>query len=153
MKHQFTLPHFQSSTFEIETSIWTGRPTLFKDGIAISRSDEKGKPFLIPDDSGEIVRAYPKPRYTDIAPALEIDGIRYDTVDKLAWHQYTLCLIPLLLLFIGGGIGGIIGGVASAFNLQTIRATKSVTTNYLKVIGITLLAFALYFFVVYLILS
>ncbi|PRD48472.1 hypothetical protein [Sphingobacterium haloxyli] len=153
MKHQFTLPHFPGSTFEIETSIWTGRPTLFKDGTAISRSNEKGKPFLIPNNSGEIVRAYPKPRYMDMVPALEIDGILYDIVDKLAWYQYALCLIPLVLIFIGGGIGGAIGGAASVFNLQAMRTEGSVTTNYLKVVGITALAFALYFLVAYLILS
>lgn len=31
MKHQFTLPSFPNSNFEIEASFWTGKQILYKD--------------------------------------------------------------------------------------------------------------------------
>lgn len=150
MKHTFTLPEFPNSTFEMETSIWTGKPTLAMDGELISRSGEKGRPFLIPTDSEEHVKAYPKPSYLDMVPALEIDGIRHNIVDKLKWYEYVLCLVPLLLVFIGGGLGGAIGGVGAVSNLQIMRTDGSNATKYLKVIAVSMAAYLVYFVAAYL---
>lgn len=151
MNYQFTLPDFPDSTFEMQTSMWTGRSKLFQDGILVSRANESGRPFLITAASGDTVKAYPKPRYMDVVPVLEIDGIQYDVVEKLTWFQYVICCVPLLLIFFGGALGGGLGAVASSINLQIIRTGGSATGNYLKVLGITLAAFAFYFLVAYII--
>lgn len=57
MKHQFTLPALPDSNFEIEVSYWTGKQTLYKDEVPVERSTEKGKPFLIQDNKGDIVKS------------------------------------------------------------------------------------------------
>ncbi|HLS95017.1 MAG TPA: hypothetical protein VK017_05610 [Sphingobacterium sp.] len=106
MNYQFTLPDFPDSTFEMQTSVWTGRSKLFQGGILVSRANESGRPFLITAASGDTVKAYPKPRYMDVVPVLEIDGIQYDVVEKLTWYQYVICCVPLLLIFFGGALGG-----------------------------------------------
>jgi|SRR5690606_2224755 len=149
MKHQFTLPIFPGSAFEIEFSLWKGITKLFKDGESISRAKEKGKPFLIPDHSGEIMKAYIKPKYMDIIPAFQIDGIQYDLAEQLRWYEYAICLAPLILMILGGGggLGGALGGLASGLSVQTMRSKSTAGVKYLKVIGITVLTFALYLFV------
>jgi len=78
MKHQFTLPSFPDSNFEIEVSFWTGKQTLYKDEVLVERSSEKGKPFLIPNHNGGILKAYPKATFPEIVPALEIDNIKHN---------------------------------------------------------------------------
>jgi len=150
MRQEFTLPQFPSSTFEIETSIWTGKSKLWKDGELFERSSDLGKPFLIFSESGELYKIYPKPSFPDLIPSLEINGIKYTIVEKLPWHQYALALLPMILIFIGGGLGGAIGAVSSIYNLQVFRKEDSDIIKYLKVIAVSILAYIAYLVAAYL---
>lgn len=147
MKHQFTLPDFPDSNFQIEVSFWTGKQTLYKDEVLVERSSEKGKPFLVPDHNGDIVKAYPKATFPDIIPVLEINNLKYNIVEKLKWYQAVLAVMPFTLAFIGGGaLGGGIGAVAALLNLQVLRNEKLGKIRYLYVVNITIAAYAAYFF-------
>ncbi len=150
MKHSFTLPQFSGAVLEIETSIWTGRTKLFKDGVELERSSEKGKPFLTESDAVETIKIYPKATITELTPRLEIEGIKYSTQEKLPWYQNVVALLPMLLIFVGGGLGGGIGAVGSILNLKTFKGEEPITTKYLKVIGISVLSYVLYVLVAYL---
>ena len=151
MRQEFSLPEFPSSTFEIETSMWTGKSKIWKDGELCERSSEKGKPFIILSESGELYRVYPKSSFPDVVPSLEINGIKHNIVEKLPWYQYALALLPMILIFIGGGLGGAIGAVSSMYNLQIFRTTDTSTTKYLKVAAVSILAYMLYLGAAYLI--
>ncbi len=145
MKQTFELPDFPNSSFEIETSLWTGKTTLHKDNVKIDRSKEKGKPFLISKTNGDIVKAYPKSSFPEFIPTLEINGNKYQIVEKLQWFQYILGGLPILLLFVGGAIGGAIGAVGSMVNFSIFRQDGPETLKYLKVIGVVIVSFSLYF--------
>lgn len=150
MRHSFTLPHFPESILEIETSLWTGALTLWKDGVELERSSESGKPFLAHTESGEVLKMYPKLSFAHLSPPLEIDGIKYNTAEKLPWYQYALSALPLLLGFIGGGLGGFIGAIGTVLNLKTLSRDEPATLKYLKVIGISILSYVLYTLIIYL---
>ena len=90
MKYKFQLSDFPNSSFEIETSIWTGKSKLFKDNVQVEQSKEKGKPFIIPNGTEEPIKAFPKPSLPDVVPTLEINGIKNQIVPKLKWFQYVL---------------------------------------------------------------
>ncbi len=144
MKHTFTLPNFPDSYFEIDTSIWTGKSKLKKDTILLEQSNESGKPFLIPDKTGNIIKAFPKKSLPDFVPDLEINGVKNQIFKKLAWYQYTLGALPLAMLFFGGAIGGGTGAVATMINFNIFREEGSEPLKYLKVVGIIVAAFLLY---------
>ncbi|WP_270087106.1 hypothetical protein [Sphingobacterium sp. SYP-B4668] len=150
MRKSFTLPHLPNSILEIETSIWTGRSKLWKDGVELERSSESGKPFLVPTESGEVHKMYPKPSLGQLTPPLEIDGIKYSTAEKLHWYQYALSALPMLLILLGGGLGGGIGALGTIINLNTFSTDEPATMKYLKVIGISILSYVLYALVAYL---
>src|SRR5690606_24134343 len=139
-----------SSTFEIEISIWTGKSKIWKDGELFERSSDKGKPFIIISESGELYRIYPKSSFPDLVPSLEINGIKHNIVEKLPWYQYALALLPMILIFIGGGLGGAIGAVSTIYNLQIFRTTDSDIIKYLKVIAVSILAYIAYLVAAYL---
>jgi len=150
MKYPFILSYFPDSKFEVEISFWTGKAKLWKDGELFERSSDQGKPFLIPNESGEVFKIYTKLSWPDFVPSLEINGTKHTIVEKLAWYQYAVASLPLILIFIGGAIGGAVGAGAAIFNLQALRSASPAYINYLKVIGITVLAFILYYIVAYL---
>lgn len=148
MKHRFSLPAFPNSNFQIEVSFWTGKQILYKDEVLVERSVEIGKPFLIPDSNGKIVKAYPKAAFPDIIPVLEINNLKYNIVEKLKWYQAVLAVMPFSIVFIGGGaLGGGIGAVAFMLNLQLLRNDDNGNLKYLKAIGVIIAAFAIYFLV------
>ena len=145
MRHKFQLTDFPDSNFEIETSIWTGKSKLLKDDVHVEQSKEKGKPFLIPKGNGELIKAFAKSSFPDFVPTLEINGIKNQVVEKLKWFQYVLGGLPILLVFVGGAIGGVIGAVGAITNFNIFRQEGSEASKYLKVIGIVFAAFVLYF--------
>ena len=153
MKHSFTLPYFPHSNFEIETSLWTGKSKIWKDGELFERSSDQGKPFLIPSESGEVFKIYPKSSFPDLIPDLEVNGIKHAIVERLAWYQYAVALLPMILIFIGGGLGGGIGAVSSIYNLQTFRTADSNVIKYVKVIAVSVLAYIVYLVAAYLLLE
>lgn len=147
MNHQFTLPNFPDSTFKMKYSTWFGIQTLHKDDLPIKRSNEKGKPFLIPTDTGEMGKAYPKSGFPDIVRSLEINNIRYNIVEKLKWYDFAIALLPFCLVFIfkGNSISIGIAVAISISNLEILRNNNSQSMKYLKVIGLTVFAAAVYY--------
>jgi hypothetical protein len=145
MTYQFQLSDFPGSTFEMQTSIWTGKSKLFKDGERVNQSTEKGKPFLIPSAVGGVVKAFPKQTYPDFVPLLEILGTKHLVVAKLPWYEYVIGGIPVVLLFIGGGLGGLLGGLGMVTNYHLFRENASPLTRYAKVMALTVGCFILYF--------
>lgn len=151
MKYAFNLPEFPDAQLEFESSIWTGKSTLWFDGMPYQRSLDEGKPFIIPISDGEIIRLYPKPAYPDLIPLIEVHGVQHRIAAKLPWYEYTIALLPFLIIFLGGGvIGGVISGGATVFNLQILRTEDSNLAKYIKLISVTFLTFVLYELVVHL---
>lgn len=136
---------------EIETSIWTGRPTLWIDGVSFEQSSEQGKPFIVPEESGQELKIYTKLSFGELIPKLLINGIVYNIVEKLHWYQYALAFLPMLLVFVGGALGAAIGLNAAFLNLRIFRSGGPTRLMYLKVAGISLLSYAVYLLVTYLI--
>ena len=147
MKYQFTLPNFPESIFEMKYSTWFGGQSLYKDEVPLERSPEKGKPFLIPTETGEILKAYPKNDFPGIVQALEIDQIQHNIVEKLRWYDFAIALLPFCLVFIFNGKSILIAIALVAFlnNLDILRSNNTQKNKYLKVVGLTVAIAALYF--------
>ncbi|MGV8946461.1 MAG: hypothetical protein ACOH1N_08535 [Lutibacter sp.] len=148
MKHNFQLSDFPNSNFEIETSIWTGKSKLFMNNSEVKKSTEKGKPFLIPRADGSLALAFAKQSYPDLVPTLEIDGKINLIVEKLKWYEYIVGGLPIILIFAGGLIGGIIGVIASLTNFNIFRQEGNPILKYTKVIGVTGVSYLVYLLIV-----
>lgn len=142
MNSQFTLPYFPDSTFEMKYSTWFGIQSLYKDDQPLERSTEKGRPFLIPTETGELLKAYPKAGFPNIVQALEINNIEHNIVEKLKWYDFAIALLPFCVVSIFNGTAIIIGIALATFlaNLDILRISTTKKNKYLKVIGLTVLA-------------
>lgn len=140
MKYHFKLPISPESDFEIETSGLTGKSELFMNNQPIEQSDEEGRPFLIPLENGDFVKAYPRVSFPDFMPTLEIDGIKNLIARKLEWYEYAISSIPILLLFVGGALGGGIGAFGTYVNFNLFRQEGTQVSKYLKVIGVIIIS-------------
>jgi len=143
MKYNFQLPEFPGAQFEMESSIWTGKSKLFKDGIIVEQSKEKGKPFLILTKEGMLIKAFPK-QNPDMSHSLQIHSTTYPLAKKLKWFEYTIGGLPFLLIFFGGFIGALIGGGSTMLNYHILRNDESTLTKYLKVTAVVILSVLVY---------
>lgn len=50
--------------------------------------------------------------------------------DPLTWCQWLWTAIPLVLVFIGGGLTGDLGGAAMAINIRILRSGKAAVLRY-----------------------
>lgn len=146
MKHKFKLSTFPDSTFTITTSIWTGRMKLFMNDKMLEQSKEQGKPFLIPAGDGNFIKAFQNRTFGDITPSLIINEQVIQIVDKLKWYQYTMAVLPLLLCFIGGALGGLFGGPGAYLVLHIFMKEQGKAISYVKAVIAIVATYVLYFF-------
>lgn len=144
MKLSFLLADFPNAAFEIQTSVWTGKTRLFMNQQQLTVSKEKGNPFLIPIENKEFVKAYPIRSFPDAIPALKINNVQHDILEKLKWYEIAVCASPMCLILIGGAIGGIMGALATNLNLAIFRNENNITLKYVKAIGIAVAAALVY---------
>jgi len=77
-------------------------------------------------------------------PALEIDGRRIEVVRSFRWYELTWIALPVVLVFVGGVLGAIVGFVAAAINAQIMRTGQPLAARYLLTAGVTAFAVAAY---------
>ena len=63
----------------------------------------------------------------------------------MPWWQTLLVVAPLSLIFIGGLIGGVIGGSASVINIQIARRQNPPITKTLVMLGVVFAAYVVFF--------
>jgi hypothetical protein len=143
LKYKFTIDDFPNTTFELGSSVWNGRSYLYMDGKLLKQSTEKGLPFLIPTKNG-ITKGYPKSSFPDFAPSIVINDQKHLVASKLEWYQFTLATLPVLLVFLGGAMGGVLGIAATIFNFQAFRSESNRNTQYAKVIVTNIAAYLIF---------
>ncbi len=144
MEWHFALPGSPSASCRLEKSFWLGRLRLWCQGREMSRSKEKGKPFLIPGPNGIRVRLQVKGSPWDYLPRIEVDGRPLLLGRPLSNLEYVLGGIPLLLMFVGGAIGGASGAIGAMYNYRLLRANMSITMKILAIAGVTILSLLTY---------
>lgn len=144
MKHQFKLSDFPFAKFEIETSIWTMSSKLFMNNAELKRSRDQKDAYLIPRGDGSLALAYAKKRYIDLVPVIEVDGELNHIFNTLKWYNFLVAVFPLVLIFVGGVLGGIIGLLATLKNLSVFYQDGNVILKYLEVAITTIISSLIY---------
>jgi len=138
-------PKFKSQRLSIETaSSPFGGPKLLLNDLVVKR--EKGR-YPVTDDSGAPILIQIKGNLVDPVPTLVIDEEKVKLAEPLQWYEYAWSGMPILLMFIGGALGGLVGGVASIANGRIFRSDRRSTEKYAMAGLITVTAVAIYYVV------
>lgn len=65
----------------------------------------------------------------------------------LKWYQYLWIGLPLILVFVGGGLGGVIGVIAASSNGWVFRSNRSTAAKYILSALISIAAVIVYLIV------
>ena len=99
------------------------------------------------DDGAEVLASWKPMALGFDAPQLLIEGKTIPLVRPLQWYKYTWCGLAIFLLFVGGAIGGLLGGLAFTLNVQVFRMELNPFLKFLFSAAISMLAVLLYLFI------
>lgn len=138
---------FENRNLIICPSYWAF-PKLFLDGEKLTpikknwftrRSD-----YSAVSNFGKDVTITLRYRALDSIPLLYIDGQKFQIARPLTNWEYLWICLPIVLIFIGGIIGAILGTSAIFSNAILIRKIKNIPLRYIYTGGTTLMAILLF---------
>lgn len=141
MDHELEAPEIKGRQLAYSSSVWTGT-RLFLDGQRVKL--KRGEAEVI-DADGKTHRIRVRTRPLDPSPTFNINDRTVETATPLAWYEYVWCALPGLLLFIGGLLGGAIGGGAAYLNIHLFRTKETGVKRYVLTGLVSAGAFALFF--------
>ncbi len=143
------IPGLEDKNLLIRGSYWKG-PQLIVDGTLIKPAKKKQfnriRIYNFEDVRGTAKEIIIKTAFLDAIPAVYVDGNRIEFERQLSWYEYVWIGIPVILLFEGGALGMIIGGIATFENSILFRKIRNVFLRYFITAINT--AFSFYFFFV-----
>jgi hypothetical protein len=144
------IPGFEGQRIEVKVSSGFSSSQLFVNGQPAPAAPKKGQ-YLLRRNDGREVSAQFKGSFPDPVPVLLVDGQTIRLADPMPWYEMAWALFPLVLVFLGGAIGGLLGGGAATVNAQIMRSSHNIVVRYALCALISLTAIGLWAFIVSLI--
>jgi len=126
----------------VETAGLIRGARIIIDGKPAAKGSKRDQ-YVIYDNNGFKVVVQLKQSFVDPIPKLVVDGQLIRLAKPLNALQWIWSAIPMVLIFIGGGVGGAIGAVAFWINMRVFRSEmgafeKFVLTGMISAIAIIL---------------
>jgi hypothetical protein len=144
-EHEVELPGIRGRVTLTGPTLF-GAGTLLVNGSPAVRATRNT--YKLTREDGSLATARLLQSWTLTLPVVEVDGTKYFVGEKRPILYVVFSLLPLLLLFAGGALGGLCGGVGYAVNTQIGLSRWSGPVKLIAMLGVTLLASALYLVVV-----
>lgn len=115
---------------------------ILVDGRGADR-DEKGTRYIIEDDAGGEIK-FESGLDEKWNPWLKANGEDVKLATPLAWYQWIWIGLPVILVFTGGLIGGMVGGAATYLNMLVMQSNRSAALRYGMTMILSVSAVVLY---------
>jgi hypothetical protein len=112
----------------VKTSGFFRGPRLLSNGNPI---EGKRGTYALRDIHGKEVMVKMKGNFLDPIPKLEIDGEAFPLDRPLAWYQYVWMGLPIILVFVGGALGAVVGISATYSSARIFRSERTSFSKYL----------------------
>ena len=130
MRIPFDLEGFEGHELVVKAASWFSGPKLEMDG-KLAPKGAKRNLYLLQRNDGikQIVQL--KQVLIDPVPQFIVGGEVIHLVEPLSVFQWVWSAFPIILIFIGGAIGGGIGGAAFWINARIFRSEMSAIEQFL----------------------
>src|SRR5215510_9151918 len=122
----------------LESAFFANRYSITVGGQPATRIG-RGR-YVLPTVGGGMVEARVRGGFFDAWPSLEINGVAHRTGPSTPVALRALAWVPVVLLFAGGALGGVIGMLAVAVNMAIARLAWSAAGRALVMIAILAIA-------------
>lgn len=132
---------FKEQRLAVETAGWFRGPRLFLNGAVVPKQKRR---YTVTADSGTAVTIQLKYNYLDPIPKVKIGEEMAELASPLKWYEYVWIGIPIVLVFAGGAIGGLVGALSANASGRIFRSDRSSLAKYGLSGVITLGAFVVF---------
>jgi hypothetical protein len=143
MRIEVQHPAFKRRHLSVETASVFRTPKLLLNDAVVKK--EKGR-YSVTSDSGAEKLIQMRYNLVDPVPKLKIDGEAVNLLEPLQWYEYAWSGLPILLVFAGGMLGGLVGGIATMANGRLFRSERGSIAKY-GLAGLITVSAAVIFFV------
>ena len=144
MNYPINLEGFEGQAIEMKPGGLTAGPQLLVNGQPAAKGPKRGQMLLRRNDGAEAVATL-KPRFMGLdVPQLNVDGKTISVVEPLKWYVWVWSALPILLVFVGGVIGVLVGIVAFGINTQIFRSSRTTVVKFILTAIVSLLAIVVY---------
>lgn len=143
MEFPLTVPGFEGRNLVVKTAGFFSGAKLMVDGEPAEKGKKAGQ-FVLRRNDGTQVVATLRGNVIDPAPVVTIDGTAVKVAEPFKWYEWLWAGLPIVLVFIGGLLGGLCGGVAVYVNGQVLRSDFNGTVKFLIMGGVSVLAVMVY---------
>lgn len=144
MGYPVKLPGFEGQELVVEPAGFFSGPKLTVNGQPAPKGKGRGE-MLIRRNDGKDVPVVFRNNFLDV-PALMVEGKPLDLVEPLKWYEWVWNALPIVMIFFGGALGGLIGALAVTFNLKIFRSLQNPLMKYVLTGALGVGAFILYLF-------
>jgi hypothetical protein len=127
MRIEVRHPAYATQQLSVETASLLGGPKLLLNGEIVKR--QKGR-YPVAADSGAEALIQMRYNLVDPIPTLKIDDEPVRLAEPLHWYEYAWGGLPILLVFTGGALGGLVGGIAAVLNGRIFRSDRGAVAMY-----------------------
>ena len=124
-----SVPGFEGRNIEVKSRGTLGGFVVTVDGQPAPAAARKNY-FVLKRNDGQTVEVGVKTSYPDPAPILVLDDQEIRTARALSPFEWVWAGFPILLLFVGGALGGMLGGIAAVTNMSLLRSDKPAAVRY-----------------------
>jgi hypothetical protein len=151
MKYPVSIEGFEASQIAVETPGFFASAKLLVNGQPAPKGSKRGQ-YLLHRNDGAEVTAKLKNIFLDPVPQVVINDQQViKVVEPLKWYQWLWAALPIVLVFIGGALGAVLGLIATSFNTRIFRSDMNVFAQFVIVAVISIAAVVAYFMVALLI--
>ena len=135
-------PAFKSQHLSVATASLLGGPKLLLNGVVVKK--QKGR-YPVSADSGAQHLVQMNYNLVDPVPKIKIGEEVIELAAPLQWYEYTWIGVPMLLVFAGGALGGLVGAGATVVNGRIFRGDRNSVAKYALATLVTVSGVAIFF--------
>ncbi len=145
-KYPIPLKGFGNQKIELEVSGVIAKTRILVDAVPAEKGHRQGEYILYYPD-GNRVSIYLQNTFFDMIPKVQLNGEIIEILPPITWIQYMIAGLGFILIFSGGGIGGLLGMISFIINIRLLRCFQPAIYRYLAILFINMLAIFLYNFI------
>ena len=142
-KFPIPLKAFGNQKIEVEVSGVFAKTRLLVNGVPAEKGHRQGE-FILYYPDGNRVSLFLLNSFFDMIPKVQINGEIVEILPPITRIQYLIAGLGFVLIFAGGGIGGLLGMVSFLINIRLLRSIQPAVLKYLSIVFINMLAIFLF---------
>jgi len=142
MKFPVQIPGFEGQNIKVQSGGLFSGTKLFVNGKQAGKGPKRGE-MMLTDSYGSKVIATWRNNFLDV-PNLFIEGKLIRVVEPLKWYEWIWNGLPVVLVFVGGALGGVLGALAVSINISVFRSQQDGILKYSITGVVSFIAVVLY---------